>query len=1045
MMKRKFIIAFILLIAFIGNVIGQERTITGTVTSAEDGTSLPGVNIIVKGTAIGTITDLDGNYSITVPADAEELEFSFVGMLTKTVTIGSANVIDVILEPGVQEVEEVVVTALGISKQKKALGYAVTEVSGENLSTVKGTNVINSLAGRVAGLVLTRNTSGPGGGTRVIIRGNNSVTGNNQPLYVVDGIPIDNSPLGGSSSEQNPGEYRNSDYGTGISDMNPDDIESISVLKGPNAAALYGSRASNGVILISTKKGTVRKGVGITFTSNSMFDSPMMLPKYQNKYGMGSGGNMPNTYADLETFKTNSGSWGGEMDGSDQLYWTDSKWDGIADTRSYTSQPDNVKDFFRTGSNLVNTITMEGGTQKASLRFSFTNNIANSIMPEAGLTRNNFNLRAFAKPADFFSIDAKVTYFVQDSKYRIFQGTEGIMAYLYTIPRNADIEDYKKYYQNPVDYSSNSAGTSGANPYFLLYNDVNDDNRNRTIGFVKTTFDITDYLSVFARVGTDAVTQTTEVIHAVGHHFWPGGTLDFTTRKVSETNADFLVMFNKEVASGIDISANFGGNMMQNTFTSQGVSGEDFKVPTKPTTSSARVVDPSYTPLREKRINSLYGSVSLAYNSSIYLDVSGRNDWSSTLPEDNWSYFYPSVSLSFLLSEMIDMGSLFDFVKVRGSWAQVGSDTDPYQLDIAYNLSSPAGSYLGLSTLSRPEIRLNPDLKPEQTGSIEFGLELRLLNSKLYFDGSYYDIKSTDLIMDVPVSPATGYSYFRSNVGQVTNTGFEFLVGGVPLQKGDFSWDVSVNFGKNKNTLDELTEDLETFTFSTTNSGILNVRATVGGGYGDIYGTVWQETDDGRKVTDASGRPQASTKKEILGNYQPDWVGGMVNTFKYNNLSLNLLIDARIGGQIYSGTDARLQSSGVGEITGNRESRIVDAVVNTSGDPDNPTWEPNTVEITGAEYHSALAGIAETHVYDQTNIRLREVSLMYTLPKSLFSNFFIEDITAGLVGRNLFFLYKEMDNFDPESSMSTSNFSQGVLWYNLPTVRSIGFNLNVRF
>lgn len=344
-----FLLLFGLAISF---AFAQERTVTGKVTS-EDGISLPGVNIIVRGTAIGTITDLDGNYSITIPADAEEFEFSFIGMLTKTVTIGSANIIDVILEPGVQQVEEVVVTALGISKQKKALGYAVTEVSSENIATVKGTNVINSLAGRVAGLVLTRNSSGPGGGTRVIIRGNNSVTGNNQPLYVVDGIPIDNSPLGGSSDGQNTGEYLNSDYGTGISDMNPDDIESISVLKGPNAAALYGSRASNGVILITTKKGTIRKGVGITFTSNSMFDSPLILPKYQNKYGMGSAGNMPNTYADLETFKTNSGSWGGEMDGSNQMYWTDSGWDGIADTRSYISQPDNVKDFFRTGSHRI--------------------------------------------------------------------------------------------------------------------------------------------------------------------------------------------------------------------------------------------------------------------------------------------------------------------------------------------------------------------------------------------------------------------------------------------------------------------------------------------------------------------------------------------------------------------------------------------------------------------------------------------------------------------------------------------------------------------
>ncbi len=1050
-MKKRFFIAFMLIFALTGSVFAQQRTITGTVTSQEDGSSLPGVNVVVKGTTIGAITNVNGTYTITVPADAQTLEFSFVGMETQEVTIGSSSSIDVTLAVSSSALEEVVVTALGISREKKALGYAMTEVSGDEISTVKETNVINSLAGRVAGVNITQSSSGPGGGTRVIIRGNNSLGGNNQPLYIVDGIPMDNSGVGGASGGGT-GEYNRMDRGTGVSDLNADDIESISVLKGPNAAALYGSRAANGVIYIITKKGKSRPGIGVSFTSNIQFENPMILPKYQNKYGRGSTGLSPNDYPDLSTLKGTSSGWGGELDGSQQMYWVDDPLgSGTATMKAYSAQPDNVKDFFRTGINAVNTLAVEGGNQFINARFSYTNNVANSIMPNSGMKRHNFNLRTFIQPAEFLTVDTKITYFLQDYENRARQGTEGIMSYLFTIPRNTAINDLETYRRLP-DYSSNSYRSLGANPYFLLYENTDLDSRNRIMGFVKATVEFSPWLSLFVRAGTDLTTTNVETIDAPGHHFYSQGRMSVSSRKFSETNMDFLLMFNKQVASGFNLGVNLGGNLMQQSSTSIGVSGSRFRIPTKLTVSSLGEFNGSYSPDVQKKIHSLYGNASLSYNNFIYLDVSGRNDWSSTLPENNWSYFYPSVGLSVLLQEFIDPNQGFlNFLKVRANWAQVGSDTGPYQLDVGYSISSASGSYLGLTTLSRPGTLLNVDLKPEITASTEFGFEFRLMDNRIFGDFSYYSIVTTDLIMDVPVSPSTGYSRFRSNVGKVTNKGFEFLVGGTPVMTDDFSWDISVNFSKNKNELVELIEGVDSYTFTTTNSGIVSVRATVkndsiadSGGYGDIYGTTWQKTDDGRLVVDATGRPTSTGELVKLGNYQPDFLGGMTNTFKYKNITFSFLIDARIGGQLYAGTNASIMGSGVGEETLNRESRTLDAVVNTSGDPDNPTWEANTQEITGQQYFGAISGFAETHVYDQTNIRLRELSLLYRFPKSLFGGA-IQDLTLGIVGRNLFFFMNDMPNFDPESTFSTSNFSQGVLWYNLPTARSIGFSLNVRF
>lgn len=1021
------------MLMLLGMTVYGQQTVTGKVRDVQTDEPVIGATVLIKGTSNGTVTDTDGNYSIQVKGENDVLVFSFIGYATLEETVGSRSVVNVSMEVDITQLSEVIVTAFGIEKDKKALGYAVTGVGSEDLSTVKQANVVNSLAGRVPGVVITQSTGGLGSGSRVVIRGNNSLTGQNQPLYVVDGVPVDNSGFGSAnrndpnSQTANTANYERVDYGTGISDLNPDDIESMSILKGPNAAALYGSRAANGVIMITTKKGRTAQGLGVSYSANFTWENPLLLPKYQNEYGQGSNGD---TYTDLSELKNNGGSWGARMDGSNQLYWT-------GETKPYSAQPDNVGDFFETGFNAINTIALEGGSDKASMRFSYTNSSYNAIVPNSDLQKHNFNLRGSSQISDRLSVDSRVTYFHQSTQNRVSQGTEGLMAYLYTMPRNIAINDLKNFKGD--GFAVNTWSNGNGNPYWTLNNDRNEDFRDRFSGFVKTTYKFSDNFSAFARIGSDQVAQKTERIEQPGHWFFQNGRFNYANYKTGETNADFLLMFNKDLSSKLDISVNAGGNWRLNTYEDQSVTGENFKIPTKSIVASATTTIPAYTPTQKKKVTSMYASAEFSYDDFLFLNLSARNDWSSALPSSNWSYFYPSASLSVLIDRFVNpSGNLFDYWKIRTSWAQVGNDTDPFQLSTPYILSGAADSYLGLPILSRSTILYDENLKPEQTSSFEIGTEFSTWGNRLYADISYYKIVSQDLIMRVPY-PAPEYDQFNTNVGQMTNKGIELMLGGTVVKTPNLTWDISANFAKNKNTLDELIGDVENFTFSSTNAGTVTVLATVGGGYGDIYGYTYERDDAGNIVTDDQGIPQRNSDYTQLGNYQPDWTGGLSNTVSYKGLSLRVLIDARIGGEIYSGTDAAMDGAGVSEKTLQyRESGVVvDGVL--------ATGEPNTTSITASQYWGNYSSIPENYIFDQTNIRLREASLNFNLPKSLIKGTPFQSVSVGLIGRNLFFLHKKIDNFDPESSYSTNNYAQGVLFYNLPTTRQYGFNLNIKF
>ncbi len=1015
--------------------IEQAISITGKITDTADGEGLPGVNVIVKGTSIGTVTDVEGNYVLEVPDENSILVFSSVGYLTEETLVGNKTIIDFILTPDITQLSEIVVTAFGIEKDKKSLGYAVQNVSGDDISGVKASpSAVSNLKGRVAGVNITESGSGPGAGVRVTIRGNNSLTQSNQPLFVVDGIPMDNTNINEGGSV-----FSSSNAGSGISDINPDDIESMTVLKGPNAAALYGSRAANGVIMITTKKGKAGKGIGVDLSSSTVFANPMILPEFQNEYGQGSGGRTP---ADIDELRSSGGSWGGKLDGSDQLYWDGS-------TKPYSAQPNNVEDFFRTGGNFVNTIALTGGNKDVTARFSYTNTNNQAMVENSFLKRHNFNLRTTANLSDKLTMDAKVTYTNQFTRNRVTQGTEGLLAGVYGMPRNAILSDFEDFLDEETGNVRNVTDNS-INPYWSLNYDKAEDTRNRFIGFTKINYEFTDWLSAFARIGTDLTDIRSESVTQAGHWFFNDGRIGFSNTRIQESNADFLIMFNKDISDNFHLDFNIGGNQLRQLRQGISVRGEDFRIPANITVGSVDIQEGFASVPIEARINSLYAQASMNFGGYLFLDLTGRNDWASTLPSDSWSYFYPSASVAVMLSEFIDPDQNYmDMLKLRGSWASVGKYAQPWRLQNSYNLKSKINSYLGTTTLTVPDTWYDENLNPEFTKTFEIGIEGRFWRNRLFADFAYYDISSTDLIDIVStdnqnVNPFN-YGRVHTNVGEITNKGYELMLGGIPVQTDNFSWDVLVNFSYNKNELKEFLPDVDSRGWNVTNNGAIDTRATVGGGYGEIWGTqIMTDSISGKWILTADGRPQSSGERVNLGDFQPDYLLGFINTFTYKSFTLDVLIDGRFGGQMWAGTESAMD--GAGNSSRTLEFREGGTVVEGIIKQDDETFLPNTQTITAQQYWGSMSGIGENFIQDQTNVRLREFSLTYRFPSSILGNSIVKGASISLIGRNLFFLYKGFEGgFDPDATLGTSNAGQGLLYYSMPTPRSIGFNLNVKF
>ena len=1019
-MIKNSLLSIFLTLAF--GLSSYAQQITGSV-SDDNGIPLPGASVVIQGSSSGTTTDFDGNFSIET-SQGSTLVISYVGYESQQIVVGSSP-INVQLTSD-NALDEVVVTALGLTREKKSLGYSVTEVDGDEINTIKDNNIASSLMGKVAGLNIT-NSGTIGSASRITLRGNNSVNGMNQALIVVDGIPIN---ADGIESGQN-ADYSSTVIGGGITDINAYDIESISVLKGPNASALYGSRAGNGVILITTKTGSETQGLGISLNTNLTADTPMFLPDFQNEYAQGTLGA---AYTDIAS-DFDSDSWGPKM-GATQMYY-----DGIP--RVAQAYPDNVKDFFNTGIKAITSMSIQNASENGSLRFSYTNNDTQGMIPNSSMISHNFNLRGVMNLSDKLSIDAKATYFTQEVNGRQQMGGEGIMGVLYQMPRSVDINDLKKYQvDNPgtteefkvLNYGGSNSQT--ANPYWMANHDEYNERRNRFFGFAKINYEFTDWLSAFVRVGADVTDTKTKRITKPGHHFYRGGRMDLNTISSGELNTDLVFTAKKDITSDLNVVVNAGGSLSKRTYQGYYQFGENFKIPTKFfLNNAANILAPNETPLTTKKVNSAFASANFAYQDFLYVDLTSRNDWSSTLGEENRSYMYNSASVSAILNSIVDPEQeVFNLLKLRAGYAQVGNDTDPYQLYQTFDV--PGQGYLGLTTLSAPSIKLNEDLKPEQVTSIEFGLEGSMLNNRLNFDISIYDKETTDMIFNVPVPAATGFQFFKENVGKVSNKGVEITLGGRIIQNSKMVWDSSLNYSKNENELLELIDDLETFTYMTTNDGQVALRAQVGGTIGDIYGSVWETNDAGQKLLREDGRPQSSDPNQYLGTAQPDFLAGWINTFRFGNYTLSFQIDGRFGGQFYSNTSRNLDSYGVSERTLQyRESGVTLDGINSA------TGAPNTEAITGQEYWGSLA--VQNYIYDQDNIRLRELSIGYQIPNT--QSYGIQSASLQLVGRNLFFFSKDAPDVDPEMTLGTAIGAQGFNLNNLPSTRSLGVNLTLNF
>ena len=1023
----------LIMLTFFGFYI-QGQSINGTVID-DNNLPLPGASVILSGTQSGVVTDFDGNFSIDASV-GQTLIVSYVGFESKSILINSLASLEIQLISD-NTLDEVVVTALGLSREKKSLGYSVSEISGENVNTIKDNNLANSLVGKVAGLQISQAGS-LGSSSRITIRGNNSLGGNTEALIVVDGMPINSSISGNGEGNQltagsNDGggqpSFEPTISGGGITDINPDDVESISVLKGPSAAALYGSRAGNGVIIITTKKGSRDNKLGVSLKTNLYIDNPMFLPDYQNLYGQGILGaaNAPRGSGSLFTHK----SWGAPLDNSLQPYYTGTD-------QIYSAQPDNVKNFFRSAVRNITSVSVDKGSENGSVRFSYTNNSSESMIEGSDLNSHNFNLRAVTNLSDKLSVDAKATYFTQEVTNRASTtGAQGLLGYVYQMPRNVITDDLRNYQQDnpstPAEYAAitYADGLIG-NPYWMTLNDENRVRRNRFLGFIKTNYQFTDWLNAFIRVGADVTNLRDNRILKVGRHFEPTGSMRIAENSFVELNSEFLVTAKYDLADNLNMVANVGGSLSKRSTEGMVVGGRNFKVPTKYFISNLNEIStPLEFPQSIKKVNSLYGSVNFAYDNFLYLDFSGRNDWSSTLSEDNRSYFYKSASLSALLNNFIDPSQNFlDLFKIRASVAQVGNDTDPYQLNQTFAL--PGAGYLGLTELNFPDVKFNPDLKPETVTSSEFGLELSMLKNKLTLDVSVYSMSTTDLIYDIPVPAATGYQFERSNIGKVTNDGIEIALGATLAETNDFSWRTSLFYSKNKNKIEELIDGLDSFVYNNSTDNRISIVARKGGSIGDIYGKVWTGE------VDASGTPIASDPNVLLGNAQPDWLGGWSNSISFKDLTISFLIDARVGGKIYSQTSADLDGNGVSlRSLQYRESGVVVSGINTG------TGVQNTANISGQEYWEAMSDISENYLYDQDNVRLRELSIGYKLPG--LDKIGLQDAYIQLVGRNLFFISKEAEDIDPEVMLGTTLGIQGMSHNAMPTMRSVGLNLTLNF
>ncbi|MDD2436883.1 MAG: SusC/RagA family TonB-linked outer membrane protein [Massilibacteroides sp.] len=1021
-MERKclsFMLSFLVL--FVCTFVAHAQVNVTGIVKDSNGEPLIGVNVIVKNAQQGTVTNLDGEFSLDVSSTNTVLEFSYVGYKMQEIPLGGKTYVSVILAEDTEVLDEVVVTALGIKREKKALGYAMQEIKTDAISEIKSPSVANLLQGKVAGVQISQSGAGLGSSTRIVLRGLNSLSGKNQPLWVVDGIPISD----GQAEEA--GQWGGLDYSGAAADINPDDIETISVLKGANAAALYGSRAQSGAIVITTKKGSTSQPLQIEYSGNLSLSDVYNSYDYQNKFSQGSNG-VYNADA--------TSSWGELMDGSRTVQnWRSTKY-GETGYSDYTLLPqkDYIEDFYRTGVSYNNSLVASGGSENLSARLSFTDSRNDGVTPNHSINRQYYDLNTQFNNK-YLTIGAKINFMRQKANNRPGQGEYGIMQSLVRMPRGIRLQDLK----DPVGsdgYVQNWSGPSNEylNPYALtMPENGNNDERNRIIGQVYATAHITDYLSLTGRAGMDWYNDLVKNYTTYIQKSSTASQYYHTQRTNQEFNADVMLNFNKGFGD-FSVTANLGAATMNVKYNGLTGSSGLLNLPGLLTLGNGlnQTVSESYS---KKEVHSVLGNAQIGYKGMAYLDVTGRNDWSSTLPSNNWSYFYPSVSLSAIITEMVSLPSQISYLKLRGSWAQVGNDTNPYNLTNPYVMGLTIGNVLSAYTSGTYPLS---NLKPEETKSWEVGLDMRMFQGRFGIDFTYYKSNTTNQILSVGMPASSGYTSKRINAGRIQSSGAELMISGTPIQTKDWQWDVNVNWGTNTSKCISLDGSIKRFTLGSTRIG--SVVVDEGGKFGDIVSIGYKRDDQGRMLIDDNGFPIKESDKTI-GNILPDWTGSVSSTLRYKNLSFYMLVDIREGGDFISMTDNYAKQTGTSAKTlEGRDGMVVDGIVSSTG-------AQNTTEIMAENYYTNIAGpngVGEAFLYKSSYIKMREMSLGYIFPSAWLRNLPIKSVKLSVVGRDLFFFQKDAP-VNPESALTRSDYAQAFEYSSMPPTRSFGFTLNVKF
>lgn len=1037
--------------AIAGNLVGieqQNNQITGTVTDGQE--PIIGATVRVKGTKIAAITDLDGQFFINAkPGDI--LEISYVGYATQEVK--AVKGVNVVLKEDAKAMDEVVVTALGIKRERKALGYGVGEVKGEELQKAKETNVINSLAGKVAGLVVSQTAGGASGSTRVILRGSTEMTGNNQPLYVIDGVPLDNTNYGSAGTS---GGY---DLGDGISSINPDDIESMSVLKGPAASALYGSRASHGVILITTKKAAAGKD-SFSIEYNGSFTWETQLAKWddiQQIYGMGSNGNYS-----VDAVSNTNKSWGPKADGGNMLTY----YDGVS--RPYKIIPNNTSDFFRTGSTQTNSVILGATSGKSGVRFTFTDMRNKDIVPNSNMSRDIFNLRANTSLGKL-DLDFSGNYTREHVLNRPALGDSksNIGKNLMTLATTYDANWLRTYENANGEYANwNGMDPYNVNPYWDVYKNKNNSDKDAFRLTGKAVYNFTPHFKLQATLGADLNYYDFDDFKYPTSPGFESGRLQSQNFKNRMYNFELLALYNNSWGKW-DFNGTLGGNIYRVNNHTTTTTGQDMSIRDVVSISSFNEVATVPSSYR-KRINSLYGSVSLGWNHLLYLDATLRGDQSSTLPTSHNEYVYPSFSGSFVFSDLLKWSAM-PYGKLRLSWAQVGSDTDPYQLGLNYTKATYAYSGYNIAYINNTTIP-NKDLKPTKTNSFEIGLEAKFLNNRISLDATYYRQSSKNQIMGMATSWTSGYTYRLINAGEIDNNGIEIQLGTRPIQTKDFSWDVNLNFAKNSNKVKKLVDGMDMFELEKATWCNVEVAAVVGENFGSIVGPDFKRNAQGQILIDPnSGLPEYDQSNHILGNASWDWTGGLTTTLTYKNLSLNAVFDVKVGADLYSMSARASYESGKAKETlqGREQWYVSEEQRKAAGvqagtanwkatggfiapgviDNGDGTYRPNDIYVNPEDYWMSVSRNAPgVFVYDNSYIKCREITLSYQVPNSwLLKNLkWVKGASISFVTRNPFIVWKNIPNIDPDSNYNNTT-GMGLEYGSLPSRKSYGFNVNLKF